>query len=138
MPAIQSLSEGDMEIFIRRIQRYSCFTPMDWAEQDTAFNKDIFLLKNSIEKGAPEYELSDKAQGKKRKYLHIRHYGNKVTATFNEKAIETKKMHHGYAVLVSNCEKDTLECLCKYGFMETVELYFESGNQKVDGTRTRI
>ena len=82
--------------------------------------------------------MSDSALEKIQKYLHIRHYGDKITVTFNEKAIEAQKKYHGYFALVSNREKDTFECLRKYRCRETVELFFESGKQKMDGTRTRV
>ena len=82
--------------------------------------------------------MSDSALDKIQKYLHIRHYGDKITVTFNEKAIEAQKKYHGYFALGSNCEKDTFECLRKYRRRETVELFFESGKQKMDGARIRV
>ena len=134
----KGLSEGDEEAFSRRIYLHLYFNPMRRVEQDAAFDKDLFQLKNLVEKGTPEDELSDSALDKIQKYLHIRHYGDKITVTFNEKAIEAQKKYHGYFALVSNCEKDTFECLRKYRRRETVELFFESGKQKMDGTRTRV
>lgn len=134
----KGLSEGDEEAFSRRIYLHLYFNPMRRVEQDAAFDKDLFQLKNLVEKGTPEDELSDSALDKIQKYLHIRHYGDKITVTFNEKAIEAQKKYHGYFALVSNCEKDTFECLRKYRRRETVELFFESGKQKMDGARTRV
>ena len=134
----KGLSEGDEEAFSRRIYLHLYFNPMRRVEQDAAFDKDLFQLKNLVEKGTPEDELSDSALDKIQKYLHIRHYGDKITGTFNEKAIEAQKKYHGYFALVSNCEKDTFECLRKYRRRETVELFFESEKQKMDGARTRV
>lgn len=134
----KGLSEGDEEAFSRRIYLHLYFNPMRRVEQDAAFDKDIFQLKNLVEEGTPEDELSDRALDKIQKYLYIRHYGDKITVTFNEKAIEAQKKYHGYFALVSNCEKDTFECLRKYRRRETVEFFFEAGKQKTDGTRTRV
>ena len=122
----KGLSEGDEEIFRRRIYLHLYFNPLRRVEQDTAFDKDIFELK------------ADSAAEKARKYLNIRHYGSKCTVTFNEKAISAKKKYHGYFALVSNCEKDPFECLFKYRRRETIEFFFESGKQRADGNRTRV
>ena len=134
----KSLSEGDEEIFRRRIYLHLYFNPLRRVEQDTAFDKDIFELKTLIEGGASEEDLSDSAAEKARKFLHIRHYGSKCTVTFNEDAIAAQKKYHGYFALVSNCEKDPFECLLKYRRRETIEFFFESGKQRADGNRTRV
>ena len=134
----KGLSEGDEEIFRRRIYLHLYFNPLRRVEQDTAFDKDIFELKTLIEGGASEEDLSDSAAEKARKFLHIRHYGSKCTVTFNEDAIAAQKKYHGYFALVSNCEKDPFECLLKYRRRETIEFFFESGKQRADGNRTRV
>lgn len=136
--AKKGLAEGDEETFRRRIYLHLYFNPLRRVEQDTAFDKDIFELKDLIEDGASEEDLSDSAAEKARKFLHIRHYGARCTVTFNEKAIATQKKYHGYFALVSNCEKDPFECLLKYRRRETIEFFFESGKQRADGSRTRV
>ena len=136
--AKKGLSEGDEEIFRRRIYLHLYFNPLRRVEQDTAFNKDLFELKALVEDGTSEEDLSDSAAEKARKFLHIRHYGSKCAVTFNEKAIAAQKKYHGYFALVSNCEKDPFECLRKYRRRETVEFFFESGKQRADGSRTRV
>lgn len=133
----KGLSEGEEETFRRRIYLHLYFNPMRRVEQDAAFDKDIFELKALVEDGIPEEELSDSAMEKIRKYLLVRHYGQRTTVTFNEKAIEQRKKYHGYFALVSNCEKDPFECLRKYRRRETIEFFFEAGKQKADGFRTR-
>lgn len=125
----KGLSEGDTETFRRRLYLHLYFHPLRRAEQDAAFERDIFELKALMEEGAVE---------KVQKYLIVRHYGSKVTVSFNETAIAAKKKHHGYFALVSNCEKDPFECLKKYRHRETIEHFFEAGKQKTDGTRTRV
>lgn len=134
----KGLSEGDEETFRRRIYLHLYFNPLRRVEQDAVFDKDILELKHLIEDGTPEEGLSDSAAEKAHKYLFIRRYGKKVTVTFNEKAIAAQKKYHGYFALVSNCEKDTFECLRKYRHRETIEFFFESGKQKTDGYRTRV
>ena len=134
----KGLAEGAEETFRRRIYLHLYFNPLRRVEQDTAFDKDIFELKTLIEDGASEEDLSDSAAEKARKFLHIRHYGSKCTATFNEKSIAAQKKYHGCFALVSNCEKDPFECLRKYRRRETIEFFFESGKQRADGSRTRV
>lgn len=134
----KGLSEGDEETFRRRIYLHLYFNPMRRVEQDSAFDKDIFELKDLVERGTPEEDISESAAEKIQKFLLVRHYGSRTTVTFNEKAIAAKKKYHGYFALVSNCEKDPFECLRKYRRRETVEFFFESGKQKADGFRTRV
>ncbi len=134
----KGLAEGEEETFRRRIYLHLYFNPLRRVEQDTVFDKDIFELKALIEDGASEEDLSDSAAEKAGKFLNIRHYGSKCTVTFNEKAIAAQKKYHGYFALVSNCEKDPFECLRKYRRRETIEFFFESGKQRVDGNRTRV
>lgn len=134
----KGLSEGDEETFRRRIYLHLYFNPLRRVEQDTAFDKGLFELKTLIEDGASEEDLSGSAAENARKFLHVRHYESKCTVTFNEKAIEARKKYHGYFALVSNCEKDPFECLCKYRQREMIEFFFESGKQKADGSRTRV
>ena len=92
----------------------------------------------AIEEGKGEQDLTENAWIKVQKYLYIRHYGSKVTVTFNENAIAEEKKYHGYFALVSNCEKAPFECLRKYRKRETIEFFFESGKQRADGSRTRV
>ena len=134
----KGLSEGDTETFRRRIYLHLYFNPLRRVEQDTAFDRDLFELKSLVEEGTPEEKLSEGAVEKLHKYLLVRRHGNKVTVSFNEKAIAAKKKYHGYFALVSNCEKDPFDCLRKYRHRETIEFFFEAGKQKTDGTRTRI
>lgn len=134
----KGLSEGDAEIFRRRVYLHLYFNPLRRAEQDAAFDRDIFELKALMEEGNPEEDLSESAVEKIQKYLLIRYHGSKATVTFNEKAIAAKKKYHGYFALVSNCEKDPFECLRKYRHRENIEYFFEAGKQKTDGTRTRV
>lgn len=136
--AKKGLVEGDEETFRRRIYLHLYFNPLRRVEQDAAFDRDIFELKSLIEDGASEEGLSDSAVEKVHKYLLVRHYGNKTTVTFNEKAIALQKKYHGYFALISNCEKDPFECLRKYRRRETIEFFFESGKQRADGFRTRV
>ena len=134
----KGLSAGDEETFRRKIYLNLYFNPLRRAEQDTAFDKDLFELKRLVEDGTPEEELSENAMEKIRKYLLIRRCSGKITAAFNEKAIAEAKKYHGYFALVSNCEKDPFECLRKYRQRETIESFFESGKQRADGSRTRV
>lgn len=133
----KGFAAGNEESFSRRIYLHLYYNPMRRAEQDAAFDKELFELKSLVENGTPKDELSDSAWEKIARYLLIRHYGTKATVTFNEKAIAARKKYHGYFALVSNCEKDPFECLRKYRRRETIEFFFESGKQKADGYRTR-
>ena len=132
------MRKGEEEAFTRRIYLHLFFNPIKRVEEDAAFDKDLFELKGFLEEGKAVEELSDRAQDKASRFLSIRHYGSKVTVTFNEKAIAEQKEYHGYFALVSNCEKDPFECLRKYRRRETIESFFESGKQRADGSRTRV
>ena len=134
----KGMAGGDAEPFRRRIYLHLYFNPFRRAEQDAAFDRDIFELKRLLEEGTPEEELSENAVRKAHKYLFVRHYGEKATVTFNEKAIAEQKKYHGFFALVSNCEKDAFECLRKYRRRETIESFFESVKQRADGARTRV
>ena len=120
----KDLKGGDEETFRRRIYLHLYFNPMRRVEQDASFDSDLFELKSLIEEGKGEQDLSENAWIKVQKYLYIRHYGSKVTVTFNENAIAEEKKYHGYFALVSNCEKAPFECLRKYRKRETIEFFF--------------
>ena len=83
-------------------------------------------------------DLPRSAQNKTAKYLHIRRWGKTIHISFNEAACREAKKHHGFFALVSNCEKDSFECLRKYRKRETIESFFESVKQRADGTRVRV
>ena len=134
----KGMAGGDAEPFRRRIYLHLYFNPFRRAEQDAAFDRDIFELKHLLEEETPEEELSENAVRKAHKYLFVRHYGEKATVTFNEKAIAEQKKYYGFFALVSNCEKDAFECLRKYRRRETIESFFESVKQRADGARTRV
>lgn len=132
------IPKGTEESFTRRIYLHLFFNPVRKAEQDAAFDKDLFELKGLLEEGMQISELADNAQNKVKKYLYIRHYGSRITVVFNEKAITEHKECHGYFALVSNCEKDPFECLRKYRRRETIESFFEAGKQHADESHTRV
>lgn len=134
----KGLQAGEEETFSRRIYLHLYFNPMRRVEQDSLFDRDLFELKSLLENGTAETELSESAMDKIRQYLFVRQHGSKCTVTFNERAIAAKKKYHGYFALVSNCEKDAADCLRKYRARETIELFFESGKQRADGSRTRV
>ena len=134
----KNLKEGDEETFRRRIYLHLYFNPMRRVEQDTTFDNDLFELKKLIEDGKGEQDLTEIAWKKVQKFLLVRHYGARITVTFNEKAIAEEKKYHGYFALVANREKDPFECLRKYRKRGTIEFFFESGKQRADGSRTRV
>lgn len=134
----EGLPAGSEESFSRRIYLHLFFNPIRKVEEDAAFDRDLFELKEYLEEGGQIESLSENSQNKVAQYLTIRHYGSKVTVVFKEKEIRELKSSHGYFALVSNCEKETFECLRKYRRRETIESFFEAGKQKADGTRTRV
>lgn len=134
----EGLPAGSEESFSRRIYLHLFFNPIRKVEEDAAFDRDLFELKEYLEEGGQIENLSKNSQNKVAQYLTIRHYGSKVTVVFKEKEIRELKSSHGYFALVSNCEKETFECLRKYLRRETIESFFEAGKQKADGTRTRV
>lgn len=134
----KGLSAGDEETFRRRIYLHLYFNPVRKAEQDIAFDKDLFELKHMVEDGKSDNELTDCAVKKKNKYLIVHCHGKKTTVSFNERAIAEVKKYHGYFALVSNCEREPFECLQKYRRRERIESFFESGKQRADSSRTRV
>lgn len=129
---------GDMEKFRRRLYLHLYFNPMRQAEERAAFETDLMELKRLIEAGTPVEELSREAQSKAGKYLSLRHWGEKVTVSFNSKACAEAYRYHGYFALVASRESDTFQCLLKYRRRERIESFFESGKQRMDGSRLRV
>lgn len=130
--------KGEEDIFTRRIYLHLFFNPIRRVEQDAAFDRELFELKAFLEEGGSIEELADNAQSKVKRFLTVRHYGSRATASFNEKAIAEQKESHGYFALVSNCEKEAFECLRKYRRRETIKSFFEAGKQHADGSQTRV
>lgn len=130
--------KGDVEAFSRRIYLHIYYNAARRAEEDERFDADILELKGLVENGIRMSELTDSAQVKAGKYLHIHQHGSKTTVAFNDEACEKAKQRHGYFALISSREKDTFRCLAKYRRREVIEDYFEAGKQKADGARIRV
>lgn len=131
-------SKGDIETFTRRIYLNIYFSLERQNADKAELNRDLYELKNLLEGGTPIEDLSPTAQEKVRKFFVVKKWGNKITATANNKAIREATKYHGYFVLVSNKEKDPFECLRKYRKRETIESFFEAEKQHADGTRVRV
>ena len=134
----KGLSKGDRETFSRRIYLNIYFSLGRQNQDRMVFEADLMELKTVIESGIPVEELPRRSQDKVRKYLAIRHWGDRITVTFNDKACQEAYRYHGFFALVSDKEKDTFECLRKYRKRETIESFFETGKQHADGARTRV
>jgi transposase len=134
----RGLKKGDKEIFRRRVYLHLFYNPKRKVEEQAHFDKDLMELKKNIESGTDINDLPEGIQNNIKKYLHIHRRGSKVFVSFNEDACQDAKKLHGYFALVSNCEKDTFECLRKYRKREAIESYFETMKQRVDGTRVRV
>ena len=132
------LQKGDEETFRRRVYLHLYFNSARRAEEDASFDNDLIALRKTIEDGVDVDGLSLSAQNIAAKYLHIRRWGKNISVTFNEAACSEAKSHHGYFALVSNCEKESFECLRKYRKRETIESFFESTKRHADGTRGRV
>ena len=132
------LQKGEKEPFRRRVYLHLYFNAARRAEEDMAFDNDLIELRRHIEEGINLDNLSENAQNKVEKYLHIKRRGGKTTVSFNEVACSKAKKYNGFFALVSNCEKDPFECLRKYRKRETIESFFASMKQRADGTRVRV
>jgi len=130
--------KGDEEAFRRRTYLHLYFNAVRKAEQDNAFDEDLFALRKQIIEGANINGLSKAAQNKVDKYLRISRRGGVIRVTFNDSACKAAKKYHGCFVLASNNEKDTFECLRKYRKRETIESFFESMKRCADGSRARV
>jgi len=132
------LQKGDKETFRRRVYLHLFFNPARMAEDDACFDRDLIELRKTVEAGLGVDCLTEGAREKAAKYLYIKRRGDKVHVSFNEAACSETKKYHGYFALISNCERDTFECLRKYRKRETIESYFESMKCRADGTRPRV
>jgi transposase len=132
------LQKGDEEIFRRRVYLHLYFNSARRADEAAGFDNGLIELRRNIEEGFKTEDLPENVQKKAAKYLYIKRWGDKSYVTFNEAACKEAKKHFGYFALVSNCEKDTFECLRKYRKRETIESYFESMKRRADGTRVRV
>ena len=126
------------ETFTRRIYVHIYFNLSRQNDDKTAYEKDLYELKELVENGTPVDELTPAAQDKFNKYFTLKKWGNKVTITAKNKVIQEANKYHGYFVLLSNKEKDPFECLRKYRKRETIESFFEAEKQHADGTRARV
>ena len=108
------------------------------AEQDNAFDENLFELRRQIETGVDINKLSKAAQNKVKKFLRISHRGTSIRVMFKDEACKKAKKYHGYFALVSNNEKCAFECLRKYRKRETIESFFESMKRCADGSRVRV
>jgi transposase len=132
------LSKGDEEIFRRRVYLHLYFNSARRAEETADFDNALIELRRNIEGGIKVEELPENVQKKVAKYMHIKRWGNNTYVSFNEAACKDAKKYLGYFALVSNCEKDTFNCLRKYRKRVSIESYFESMKRRADGTRVRV
>jgi transposase len=132
------IQKGDKETFRRRVYLHLYFNSARSAEDGACFDNDLIELRKALEDKCDVGSLTVSAREKAAKYLNIRRWGDKVNVAFNEAACRETKKYHGHFALVSNCEKDPFECLCKYRKRETIESYFESMKRRADGTRVRV
>ena len=130
--------KGDEETFSRRTYLHLYFNAARKAEQDNAFDEDLFALRKQVVEGANIGELSKAAQNKVDKYLRVSRRGGVIRASFDDSACKAAKRYHGYFALASNNEKNTFECLRKYRKRETIESFFESMKRCADGSRLRV
>jgi transposase len=134
----RGLEKGDEEIFRRRVYLHIYFNPSRKVEEDVSFDDDLIELRKNIERDVKVEDLPKSVQSKAEKYLDIKRWGKTIHVSFKEAACKDAKKYHGYFALVSNCEKDTFECLRKYRKRETIESFFESMKQRADGARVRV
>lgn len=130
--------KGSEEVFSRRIYLHIYFNQTRQSTDKIALESDLYELKSLLENGTPLGELSPAAQEKVHKYFVLKKWGDKLTVTANNRAIQDANKYHGYFVLVSNKEKDPFECLRKYRKRNTIESFFEAEKQHADGTRARV
>jgi transposase len=135
---VRGIQKGDEEIFRRRVYLHLYFNPARRAEDDASFDDELIELQRNIEGGVKVEDLPNGAQNKVAKYLHVKRRGKTIHVSFKEAACRAAKKYHGYFALVSNCEKDTFECLRKYRKRETIESFFEAMKQRADGARVRV
>lgn len=130
--------KGSEEVFSRRIYLHIYFNQSRQNTDKIALESDLYELKSLLERGTLIEELSPSAQEKVHKYFVPKKWGDKLTVTANNKAIQEANKYHGYFVLVSNKEKDPFECLRKYRKRNTIESFFEAEKQHADGSRARV
>ena len=134
----KGLAKGETEAFKRRIYLHIYFSLSRQNQDRMAFEADLVELKNVIESGVPVEELPEASRRKAEKYLSIRHWGSKISVTFNDSACQDAYRYHGFFALVSNKDKEPFESLRKYRKRETIESFFEAEKQHADGTRPRV
>ena len=132
------LQKGDKELFSRRVYLHLYFNPVRKAEDDIRFDNDLIELKRTIDECADIGSLPVETQKKASKFLHVKNRDGHAHVSFNEAACGEVKKYHGYFALVSNCERETFECLRIYRKRETIESFFGSMKQRADGTRPRV
>ena len=129
---------GDMETFRRRIYLHLFFNRMRQAEEKAAFESELMDIKNLLEAGTQQEELSEAAQKKADKFLRISRRGGRLSVTFDEDACAEANKYHGYFALVANKERNTFAALAKYRKRNTIEAFFRGDKQMADGLRPRV
>jgi transposase len=132
------LRKGDAETFGRRVYLHLFYNQTRKSKEDICFENELMELRRRIQKGDNVEDLPKTYQNMVAKFMRIKYLGTGVHVSFKESACKDAKKYHGYFALVSNCEKDTFECLNKYRQRETIESFFESMKQHADGTRVRV
>ena len=129
---------GDVETFRRRIYLHLFFNRMRQAEEKAAFESELMDIKNLLEAGTQQEELSEAAQKKADKFLRISRRGGRLSVTFDEDACAEANKYHGYFALVANKERETFAALAKYRKRNTIEAFFRGDKQMADGLRPRV
>jgi len=132
------LQKGDPEKFRRRIYLHIYFNPGKRAEDDEAFNARILELKQRVEDAGGIEGLPEREQNQAEKYLLILKRGKHTKVEINEEACARDREYHGYFALVSNVEKDRLECLRIYRKREKIEECFSNLKEHMDSRRIRV
>jgi transposase len=134
----KGLKKGDKEVFRRRVYLHLFFNAERKAHEDAAFNADLLDIEAHIKEGMGIDDLSKAAQKRVEKYLVITRRGKKTSVSFNESACKEGRRRHGFFALASNDEKNAFEALVKYRKRETIESFFGSMKNRVDGAKLRV
>lgn len=134
----KDIKKGEVEPFSRRIYLHIYYSATRQNDERVEFEKDLWNIKNLLETGTGVDELSEKAQKYVTKYLIVKNRGKKVIVDFKDNEIKEAYKYHGYFVLISSKENDTFECLRKYRKRGTIESFFRTEKQRVDGSRIRV
>lgn len=131
------IKKGDIVSEEHRIYIHFFYNADKARIEKSALMDDIKSVKQQLEQGIDEKQLTKTEKRILEKYLIIRRRSNNVSVSMNDAAIIKASKYYGYFVLLSNEKMDTFSALREYRLREKTEEGFRIDKQYNDAHNTR-